>query len=158
MGESRVDDSTAYLTPALSVIPTNDKNVGWHAQIAQSAMEANRLLRLVVDPRLNHKEGDIIVRTRLSPSTRAKQDHLGAGGRLNQPAPRLCNQLLIRRPHRKSSILVAQLFVCETILPVSRSPIVRSTPRQHPQDDNHLVLVIEAEPHPPIAYPKAPLE
>lgn len=40
MGESRVDDSTAHLTPAPSVIPTDHKNVGRHLQIAQSAMEA----------------------------------------------------------------------------------------------------------------------
>ncbi len=41
MGESRVDDSTAHLTPPVSVIPTDHENVGWHAHIAQSAMEAN---------------------------------------------------------------------------------------------------------------------
>src|SRR3954470_15945865 len=38
------------------------------------------------------------------------------------------------------------------------SPIVRSTARKHPQDDNHLVLVIEAEAHAPLANPLPPLD
>lgn len=32
-------------------------------------------------------------------------------------------------------------------------PIVGSTTRQHPQDDDHLVLVVEAEAYAPIANP-----
>jgi hypothetical protein len=98
MGESRVDDSTAHLTPPVNVIPTDHENVGRHAQIAQSAMETKRLLHFAIYLRLNHKKADLIVRTRLFQSMRAKQDHLGIRGSLSQPAPRLGNQLLIRRP------------------------------------------------------------
>lgn len=96
-----MDDSTAHLTPALSVTPTDHKNVGRHPQIAQSAMEAKRLLRFAIYLRLDHKKADLIVRTRLSQSMRAKQDHLGIRGSLSQPAPRLGNQLFIHYPHEK---------------------------------------------------------
>ncbi|HET9676816.1 MAG TPA: hypothetical protein VFP21_04860 [Solirubrobacterales bacterium] len=37
-------------------------------------------------------------------------------------------------------------------------PIVRSTARKNPQDDDHPVLVIEAEAHAPVANPEPPLD
>lgn len=41
---------------------------------------------------------------------------------------------------------------------VSRSAIVGATTGQYPQDDDHLVLVVEAEADPPVADAQAPLE
>jgi hypothetical protein len=44
-----MDDSAAHITPVVRISPTNDDDVGWHPQLAQGAMETNRLLSLVCD-------------------------------------------------------------------------------------------------------------
>lgn len=41
---------------------------------------------------------------------------------------------------------------------VSSSAIVGATTGQYPQDNDHLVLVVEAEADPPVAYAQAPLD
>jgi len=54
-----MDEAATYLAPALGVLATDDDDIGRDPQIAQRAMEANRLLGLVGDFRLDYEEVDV---------------------------------------------------------------------------------------------------
>jgi hypothetical protein len=90
-----MNKTAPYLTPTVGVLATDDDDVGWYAQIAQGAMEAHRLLRLVDDVRLDDKEINIAVRPGFATSVRAEQDHLGVRGSCSQAAARLGDQWVI---------------------------------------------------------------
>lgn len=63
-------------------------------------MEADRLLSLVINLRLNDKKVDIAVGGGLSPSMGTEQNHLRVGGSSrSQTASRLCDQSFINRVH-----------------------------------------------------------
>lgn len=51
-----MNKAPAHLPPAIGVLATDDDDVGRHTQIAQGAMETNRLLGLVSDLRLDYEE------------------------------------------------------------------------------------------------------
>jgi hypothetical protein len=57
-----VDKTAAHLTPVISVLAADDDDLCRHAQVAQGAMEAHRLLGLISDLRLDDEEVDIAVR------------------------------------------------------------------------------------------------
>jgi hypothetical protein len=71
-----MDESPAYLAPAVGVLAADDDDVSRQPQIAQGAMEANRLLCLVGNLRLNDEKVDIAVRTGLPAGMRPEQNHL----------------------------------------------------------------------------------
>ncbi len=62
-------------------------------------MQAHRLFGLIGYLGLDHEEIDIAMRTGLSASVRAKQDHLGIGSGSSQPTSRLSDQCLVNHPH-----------------------------------------------------------
>lgn len=94
-----MDKATAHLTPPIGVLPADNDDIGRHAQVPQGAMEAHRLLSLVGDIWLDHKEVDIAVGIGLPPGVRAEQDHLGFRSSSSQAAPGLSNQGLVNYLH-----------------------------------------------------------
>lgn len=95
-----MDKAATHLTPAVGVLATHDNHIGRHAQIAQGAMKANRLLGLVSDLRLDNKKIDIAMHARFPLSMRTEQDHLRVGGSSrSQAPPRFRNQRLVNRVH-----------------------------------------------------------
>jgi hypothetical protein len=98
-----MDDSAPHLTPTIGVVPADDDDISRHAQIAQGAMEAHRLLSLVIDLRLDDKEVNVAVGIGVSASVRAKQDYLRLRGSRGQAAPGLGNQGLINYLHGSKS-------------------------------------------------------
>lgn len=95
-----MNDATTHLTPAVRVLTTNDNDIGRYAQIAQGAMEANRLFGLILDLGLDHEEVDITAGTRLASSVGPEQDHLRIGSCRCQAAAGLGNQGLVNYRHR----------------------------------------------------------
>jgi len=98
-----VDNATAHISPAIGVLATDDDDIGWQTQIAQRAMEANRLLSLVGDLWLNDKEVDIAVKSCLPTGVGAEQDHLGIRSGRSQAAPGLGNHGFVYHRHRPKS-------------------------------------------------------
>ena len=98
-----MNETTAHLTPTVGVLATDDDDVSRHAQISEGAMEAHRLLGLVCNLRLDDENVDIAVRTGLSASVRAEQNHLGFRSSRSQAAPGLSNQGLINYLHSPQS-------------------------------------------------------
>jgi hypothetical protein len=98
-----MDKAPAHLTPPIGVLPTDDDDVGRHAQVPQGAMKTNRLLSLVGDLRLDHKEVDIAVGIGFPPGVRTEQDHLGVRGSRGQAAASLGNQGLVNYLHGPKS-------------------------------------------------------
>lgn len=100
MREGRVDEASAHLPPTLGVVAADNDHVRRHAQVAQRAMEAHRLLSLVIDLRLDDKEVNVAVRPSLPASIRAEQDYLRFRGSRSQATPGLGNQGLVNYLHR----------------------------------------------------------
>ena len=89
----------AHLTPALGVVAADDNDISWHAQIAQRAMEAHRLLGLVINLGLNDKKVDIATGTGLSASMGTKQNDLRVRSSRNQAPSGLSDQGLVNYLH-----------------------------------------------------------
>lgn len=89
----------AYLTPTVCVLAANDDDIGWHAQVAQGAMEAHRLFGLIIDLWLDHEKVNIAMATGLAPGVRAEQNHLGIRSCRSQATTRLGNQSLVNYSH-----------------------------------------------------------
>lgn len=51
-----MDKSAPHITPAVGVVAADDNDIGRQAQVAQGALETNRLFSLIGDLRLDHKE------------------------------------------------------------------------------------------------------
>jgi len=94
-----MDEASSHAAPAIRVLATDDDDIDRHSEVAQRAMEAHRLLGLVVNLGLDHKEIDIAVRAGRATRMRAEQNHLRIGRGLGQAASRLGDQGLVNCPH-----------------------------------------------------------
>jgi hypothetical protein len=94
-----VNKSAAHVTPTIGVVAADDDYINRDAQVTQGAMEANRLLRLVIYLRLYYKETDVALRACFPTSMGAEENYLGVRGSRGQTASRLCNQGLVNYRH-----------------------------------------------------------
>jgi hypothetical protein len=119
-----MDHGSAYPSPLICVIRTEDDEIDWNADIAEGFTESNELRAAAFQVRLDDEQIEITVGTTLAPSARAEKDHRGVGGCCRETATRLDNQGLVshyldrsRRGAGKLRLSTPGRYFCPTISP-----------------------------------------
>lgn len=97
-----MNESATHLPPTIGVLAANDDDVSRHAQVAQGAMQAYRLLGLVIDLRLNDKKVNVAVGVGPSTSMSTEQNYLRVRSSCSQAPPGLGNQSLVNKLHGRN--------------------------------------------------------
>src|ERR1019366_689148 len=117
-----MNQAPADIPQGLGFSLSHDHNIGDQAKSPQRAPQADRLLRRVIDRRLDHQEVEIAARTCIAAGVGAEQDHASLRCRLGQAWPPLSNQRLVEHA---TTVTQASQYSKVVLEPSSSGPVPR---------------------------------
>src|ERR1019366_1849497 len=117
-----MNQAPADIAPVLGFALAHDHNISDQAKSPQRAPQADRLLRRVIDRRLDHQEVEIATQTCIAAGVGAERDHRVPRSRRGQASARLSDQRLVEHA---TTVTQASQYSKVVLEPSSSGPVPR---------------------------------